>query len=162
MNPLPLDPYEQQLLAVFNRYDYNQVGSLDEQGLKELCQTLQLQEQGIELISNLLNEPSKSRVKFMEFKDALLTLLDNMQNNHSTSEQFNENETKSSPEREVSPKYIYGSKKYGRRSRPKADLNLDEQNDLNFLNIAVKVNKDSTVQRSNSEVSHSKKKKNKL
>ncbi|XP_045474445.1 ninein [Harmonia axyridis] len=159
MNPLPLDPYEQQLLAVFNRYDYNQVGSLDEQGLKELCQTLQLQEQGIELISNLLNEPSKSRVKFMEFKDALLTLLDNMQNNHSTSEQFNENETKSSPEREVSPKYIYGSKKYGRRSRPKADLNLDEQNDLNFLNIAVKVNKDSTVQRSNSEVSHSKKRK---
>ncbi|XP_044753450.1 girdin [Coccinella septempunctata] len=159
MDPVGLDPYEQQLLAVFNGYDYDNVGSLDEQGLKELCQTLQLQEQGTELISNLLKEPSKSRVKFLEFKDALLTLLGNMQNNHSTSEQTVENECKGSPEREVSPKYIYGSKKYGRRSRPKTDLTSDEQNDLNYLNTGMKGNKESTVQRSNSEVSHSKKRK---
>lgn len=159
MEPVGLDPYEQQLLAVFNRYDYDNVGSLNEQGLKELCQTLQLQEQGTELISNLLKEPSKSRVKFLEFKDALLTLLGNMQKGHNGSEQTNENESKGSPEREVSPKYIYGSKKYGRRSRPKTDLNSDEQNDLNYLNTGNKVNKDCTVQRSNSEVSHSKKRK---
>ncbi|KAK9877002.1 hypothetical protein WA026_016029 [Henosepilachna vigintioctopunctata] len=158
MDSATLDPYEQQLLAVFNRYDYSSVGSLDVNGLTELCHTLQLQEQGTELIQSLLGESQKSRVKFIEFKDALLTLLGNLQKKHNNSEEIKESENKGSPDREVSPKYIYGSKKYGRRSRPKTDLNLDEQNDLNFLNTS-KSGKDNTVQRSNSEVCNSKKRK---
>ncbi|KAL3268452.1 hypothetical protein HHI36_007563 [Cryptolaemus montrouzieri] len=158
MDSVTLDPYEQQLLTVFNRYDYDNVGSLDENGLTELCHTLQLQEQGAQLIRSLLNQPQKSRVRFIEFKDALLTVLGNMQKKHFCSDEKQDNENKGSPDREVSPKYIYGSKKYGRRSRPKADLNFDEQNDLKYMNTGKTV-KDNTVQRSNSEVCNSKKRK---
>nr|CAH7734877.1 unnamed protein product [Callosobruchus chinensis] len=71
-------------------------------------------------------------------------------------EQIIKEPEKGSPEREVSPKYVYGSKKYGRRSRPRNDdVNtiFDDQNEI--------TNK-TPVQRSNSqiEVSHKKRKTN--
>lgn len=69
-----LDPYEQQLLKVFNSHDIDNCGSLDKDGLIQLCLTLQLEEQGSELIRCLLSE-KRSRATFGEFKDALLNLL---------------------------------------------------------------------------------------
>lgn len=144
MESLTLDPYEQQLLSVFASYDHENLGSLDREGLTQLCQTLQLEEQGSELIQCLLKDPKRPRATFPEFKDALLTLL--------TSKPKNTDE-KGSPDREVSPK-IYGSKKYGRRSRPRSDEIsniIDEQNDLNYLNK-------NAVQRSNSQTEVSSKK----
>ncbi|XP_022900115.2 ninein homolog [Onthophagus taurus] len=139
-----LDPYEQQLLKVFDSYDYDQKGSLDRDGLVQLCQTLQLEERGTELIKCLLNE-AKRRATFVEFKDALLALLGNIQNSSE-----NINQVDGSPEREVSPKFVYGSKKYGRRSRPRSDeivSPIKERNDSK-CNINNNVN---SVQRSNSQ-----------
>jgi Ca2+-binding EF-hand superfamily protein len=159
MDSLTLDPYEQQLLTVFNNYDHENVGSLDRDGLTQLCQTLQLEEQSTDLIQCLLKDPKHSRATFSEFRDALLTLLGNMQHNMTNVDEMKKVEN-GSPDREVSPKFIYGSKKYGRRSRPRNDEIsnvVGEQNDLNYLNKSTNV----SVQRSNSqtEVSNSKKRK---
>ncbi|KAI4462142.1 ninein [Holotrichia oblita] len=75
-----LDPYEQQLLKVFDSYDYDNKGSLDRDGLTQLCQNLQLEERGNELIKCLLSDSKHNRATFTEFKDALLALLGNIQN----------------------------------------------------------------------------------
>lgn len=150
-----LDPYEQQLLKVFDSYDHENCGSLDKEGLTQLCHTLQLEEQGTELIKCLLKDPKHSRATFTEFKEALLTLLGNLQNENTVSEM-----DKGSPDREVSPKFVYGSKKYGRRSRPRND-EITISNDVNDMNAFNKSPNNSPVQRSNSQcdVSYSKKRK---
>lgn len=158
-----MDPYEQQLLSVFDSYDHDHLGSLDRDGLTQLCITLQLEEQSSDLIRCLLKDPKTSRATFTDFKDALLTLLGNMQhgNKTKTTSEIPMKQEGSSPDREVSPKFVYGSKKYGRRSRPRSDQivsSVDEQNDLNYLN---KNTTNTSVQRSNSqsEVSTTKKRK---
>lgn len=69
-----LDPYEQQLLKVFSSHDIDNCGSLDRDGLIQLCLTLQLEEQGGELIRCLISE-KRPRASFSEFKEALLNLL---------------------------------------------------------------------------------------
>lgn len=147
-----LDPYEQQLLKVFNSHDIDNCGSLDRDGLLRLCGTLQLEEQGGELIRCLLSD-KRSRSTFGEFKEALLSLLGKMQNNKNINESpTKEHKTveKSSPDREVSPKFVYGSKKYGRRSRPRQDeitSVLNEDNDI----LNCKPYGGTSVQRSNSQ-----------
>ncbi|XP_060528922.1 ninein-like protein [Cylas formicarius] len=156
MDHFLLDPYEQQLLKVFDSHDRGSSGSLDWEGLTQLCQTLQLEDQTSELIRCLLKD-KQSRVTFIEFKDALLALLGNMQNNKSH-ESPKKEVGKSSPDREVSPKFVYGTKKYGRRSRPRSDEVtpiFSEENDLSQ-------SKSLLVQRSNSqsEVSTKKRKTN--
>ncbi|CAH0554943.1 unnamed protein product [Brassicogethes aeneus] len=150
-----MDPYEEQLLKVFNSHDRNNSGSLDKEGLMQLCQTLQLEEHSSDLIKCLLADSKYKRATFVEFKDALLALLGNMQNNKNVITDENTNPEKS-PDREVSPKLVFGSKKYGRRSRPRIDEVTQIFNEENDITI----NK-SAVQRSNSqsEVSNSKKRK---
>ncbi|ENN76140.1 hypothetical protein YQE_07313, partial [Dendroctonus ponderosae] len=109
-----LDPYEQQLLKEFNSHDIDNVGSLDRDGLVQLCLTLQLDDQSSELVHSLLGDQQR-RATFAEFKEALLNLLARMQNQKSPTK------TPSSPGVEADqecPKYVYGSKKYGRRTRP--------------------------------------------
>ncbi|XP_076250518.1 blastoderm-specific gene 25D isoform X2 [Rhynchophorus ferrugineus] len=152
MEPISLpDPYEQQLLKVFNSHDIDNSGSLDKDGLTQLCQTLQLEEQCPELVRCLLTD-KRHRATFGEFKDALLALLGRIQNARNASDSpLKEKKTvqKSSPDREVSPK-IYGSKKYGRRSRPRTDdINsiFNEDNE----NTNTKSYNSTSVQRSNSQ-----------
>ncbi|XP_019870125.2 ninein isoform X2 [Aethina tumida] len=149
-----MDPYEEQLLKVFNSHDRNNCGSLDREGLTQLCQTLQLEEHSAELIKCVLKDAKYKRASFPEFKDALLALLGNMQSKNVITD---EGDLEKSPEREVSPKLVYGSKKYGRRSRPRIDEVTQIFNEDNDITI----NKSSAVQRSNSqsEVSNSKKRK---
>ncbi|XP_017779108.1 PREDICTED: blastoderm-specific protein 25D isoform X2 [Nicrophorus vespilloides] len=139
-----LDHYEQQLFKVFESHDHENKGSLDRDGLTKLCQTLQLEEQSEGLIKVLLKDPKITRITFAEFKDALLGVLDNLQNGGNTVD--------ASPDREVSPKFVYGSKKYGRRSRCE-DAAKEAEKDNNIIN------KSNQVQRSNSqkEVTYSKK-----
>lgn len=150
MEHCPMDPYEQQLLKVFDRYDHDNCGSLDKDGLMQLCQTLQLEEQGNILIKNLLQEPAQSRATFTEFKEALVSLLGNIQNNHTQKTEDNDPFKTPSPEREVSPKFVFGSKKYGRRSRPRAnDISaVAEQHDNILTN---KNNFNVPLQKSNSQ-----------
>lgn len=143
MDTLTADPYEQQLLKVFHSHDKNCCGSLDREGLTELCQTLQLEDQTTNLLTTLIKD-KQSRVTFAEFRDALLTLLGEMQNNKYTKseDQFAKPKEELTSEGEVSPKIVYGSKKYGRRSKPR---NEDLKDDCD------KSSNSPMVQRSNSQ-----------
>ncbi|XP_068085274.1 ninein homolog [Anabrus simplex] len=120
-----VDPYEQQLYAVFESCDEGQKGSLDRDGLEQLCEQLQLEEQSVELIECLLGSTKTSkRVTFPEFRDGLLTLLGEGQRTRDSG-------GRGSPEREVSPKFVFGKKKYGRRSRPEStDQELEHDSSL--------------------------------
>ncbi|KAG5867823.1 hypothetical protein JTB14_028228 [Gonioctena quinquepunctata] len=82
-------------------------------------------------------------------------------NKNSKNDEFVDESTKTSPEREVSPKFVYGSKKYGRRSRPRNDEITTIFNDQNDVSVNKSQNNVS-VQRSNSqsEVSSKKRKTN--
>ncbi|XP_012266403.2 blastoderm-specific protein 25D isoform X1 [Athalia rosae] len=115
------DPYEQQLLAVFESCQIEGESGLDENGLRSLCDKLQLEERGKELISCLLEEtPSRKSVSFYEFRDGLLALLGNAQDgisNYSDKEFPNESLQSMNSTR-------LSTKKYGRRSKPK-DQNTD-------------------------------------
>ncbi|XP_044731820.1 ninein-like protein [Chrysoperla carnea] len=149
MDPTTFDPYEQQLYVVFNNYDINQTGTIDRDGLSQLCCTLQLEERGSDLIHCLLNSRNKKNVTFYEFKEALLSILGDGQITDSDTPKDLSNKSISdddeSPDREVSPKYIYGAKKYGRRSRPRIENELDDTK--NESKSDIKVNK---IQRSSS------------
>lgn len=146
MDTFTVDPYEQQLLKVFHSHDKNCCGSLDREGLTELCKTLQLEEQTTNLVRTLFKD-KHSRITFTEFRDALLTLLGEMQNNKYTKNEetsvFSKEELTS--EGEFSPKIVYGSKKYGRRSKPRNEV-LIENSDVSRTS-----NNSPMVQRSNSQ-----------
>jgi hypothetical protein len=74
-----LDPYEQQLFAVFESCcDPNSAQALDSRGLGALCEKLQLEEQTPHLLEKLLggrNHSSPRKITFAQFRDALLALL---------------------------------------------------------------------------------------
>ncbi|KAL0267594.1 UNVERIFIED_CONTAM: hypothetical protein PYX00_009823 [Menopon gallinae] len=107
------DPYEQQLLAVFQSCDDYYQNSLSSDGLYQLCEKLQLEDHYHKLLKCVLGESEKRRVTFFEFKDGLLKLLNN-------SEFEDGSDRAISPAREISPKSVFGKKKYGRRSRPES------------------------------------------
>lgn len=170
-----MDPYEHQLLSVFNSYDVSHKGSLDRHSLQQLCNSLQLEDRGVELVKCLVSD-TKLCVTFNEFKEGLLALLGNVQSSRQKLD-FDgcEDDETESPDREISPKFVYGSKKYGRRSRPEStelelidgadeDLDLEdlEKNSEVFLEkFENKPAKSVKVQRSNSQsdVTHSRKRK---
>uniref|UniRef100_A0A1L8DD27 Putative blastoderm-specific protein 25d isoform x2 n=1 Tax=Nyssomyia neivai TaxID=330878 RepID=A0A1L8DD27_9DIPT len=124
------DKYEQKLYQMFSSYDTEEKNTLNREELTKLCITLELRDAGASLIADLFPEvPPKTekRVSYGAFKEALLKFLGNeMPANSYESETTNDShdvETSSSsiplsPGREVSPKCIVGTKKYGRRSRP--------------------------------------------
>ncbi|XP_005180216.1 blastoderm-specific protein 25D isoform X3 [Musca domestica] len=136
------DPYELKLFQMFNSCDSQQCGYLDEQSLRRLCGLLELRDKGKVLIDNLAAEGRTSHVTFENFKEALLNFLgteldgggggsslttseqkrslvisENPQQQLDQEETFMDSPPESS-DREVSPKLVMGTKKYGRRSRP--------------------------------------------
>ncbi|XP_034491034.1 blastoderm-specific protein 25D isoform X2 [Drosophila innubila] len=145
------DPYEQKLYQMFQSCDTSQQhnkGLLDEASLTRLCQLLQLRDQGSALISSLTSNSSpKLGVSFEQFKEALLNFLGTEFDGSTSrpglgtssglkerslviSDEPTSTYVESPPEaeasdREVSPKLIVGTKKYGRRSRPQQDLGLN-------------------------------------
>ncbi|XP_030079029.1 blastoderm-specific protein 25D isoform X3 [Drosophila hydei] len=145
------DPYEQKLYQMFQSCETSDRnnGLLDEVSLTRLCQLLQLRDQGSALISSLTASAPSSKlgVSFEQFKVALLNFLGTEFDSSSRSalstasgfkerslvisdESANKIYSEIQPEgessdREVSPKLIVGTKKYGRRSRPHQILGLD-------------------------------------
>lgn len=69
------DPYERQLLAVFESCDNSGNGVLDTNSLGALCDTLQLEENQRSLLISRLCDNGKCNVKFPQFRDALLAVL---------------------------------------------------------------------------------------
>ncbi|KAH8306673.1 hypothetical protein KR044_006304 [Drosophila immigrans] len=147
------DPYEQKLYQMFQSCETAQQrnnGLLDEASLTRLCQLLQLRDQGSALISSLIsNNSTKLGVSFEQFKEALLHFLGTEFDGSTTrpglgttsrlkerslviSDETSNTYIESPPEadtsdREVSPKLIVGTKKYGRRSRPHQDIGINTQ-----------------------------------
>ncbi|XP_030556598.1 blastoderm-specific protein 25D [Drosophila novamexicana] len=145
------DPYEQKLYQMFQSCETSQrkSGLLDEVSLTRLCQLLQLRDQGSALISNLTaSGSSKLGVSFEQFKVALLNFLGTefdgstarpglstpsglkerslVISDESPANTYQESLPEGeASDREVSPKLIVGTKKYGRRSRPH-QIGLDE------------------------------------
>lgn len=69
-----IDPYEQKLFHLFSNHE-NGSGYIDVNGLNDLIQTLQLKERGSVLINLLLENGSRSRVTFKEFREGLLQVI---------------------------------------------------------------------------------------
>lgn len=112
------DPYEQQLLAVFESCQTEGESGLDENGLRSLCDKLQLEDQGKDLISRLLEKnPSRKSVSFYQFRDGLLALLGNAQDGISnySDRDFSNGESLQA----INSSRHQANKKYGRRSKPK-------------------------------------------
>ncbi|XP_068435776.1 ninein isoform X3 [Clinocottus analis] len=110
------DQYEERLKEVFNSFDTSGCGSLCPEELSDLCLSLQLDDATPALLHTLLQSQDRrtARVDFDQFKNALILVLS------STLEPpQEEQETLSKPESpEIQPKFVKGSKRYGRRSTP--------------------------------------------
>ncbi|KAJ4920537.1 hypothetical protein JOQ06_022670 [Pogonophryne albipinna] len=107
------DEYEERLKEVFHSFDATSCGSLNPEELSDLCCSLQLEEA---VLHSLLQRPQQhtDRVDFDQFKNALILVLS------STLEPApSEQETPSKPDSpEIQPKFVKGSKRYGRRTTP--------------------------------------------
>ncbi|XP_071752154.2 uncharacterized protein nin [Centroberyx gerrardi] len=110
------DHYEERLKEVFNSFDASGSGSLCPEELSDLCQSLHLGDATPALVHALLQNQDclTDRVDFDQFKNALILVLS------STIEPPQaEQETLPQPESaEIQPKFVKGSKRYGRRSTP--------------------------------------------
>ncbi|XP_060896446.1 ninein-like protein isoform X1 [Labrus mixtus] len=108
--------YVDQLRSEFNSCDTTATGFLDREELTVLCRKLQLDAHLPLLLDTLLGARTYARVNFEEFKEGFVAVL-------SRSLDFSTSEDDSSylepvvPE-EVKPKFVKGTKRYGRRSRP--------------------------------------------
>ncbi|XP_078133673.1 uncharacterized protein nin isoform X1 [Sander vitreus] len=133
------DQYEERLKEVFNSFDASGSGSLCPEELSDLCQSLHLDDATPALLHILLQSQDRltARVDFDQFKNALILVLS------STLEPPQaEPETLSKPDSpEIQPKFVKGSKRYGRRSTPEfmepmsdfcevTNANPDEEDDL--------------------------------
>ncbi|XP_051773572.1 ninein-like protein isoform X2 [Ctenopharyngodon idella] len=132
--------YVAQLKAEFDSCDTTGTGYLDKEELTALCHKLSLDAHLPLLLDTLLGPQHYARVNFEEFKEGFVAVL-------SRSLDFSTSEEESSylepvPE-EVKPKYVKGTKRYGRRSRPdKTDLELTahSEDSLAFGTDKVEIN----------------------
>ncbi|XP_042338863.1 ninein-like protein, partial [Plectropomus leopardus] len=108
--------YVTQLKVEFDSCDTTATGFLDRDELMALCRKLQLDAHLPLLLNTLLGERTYARVNFEEFKDGLVDVLSRSLD-LSTSEEDSSYQEPVVPE-EVKPKFVKGTKRYGRRSRP--------------------------------------------
>ncbi|KAG7229143.1 hypothetical protein INR49_013086 [Caranx melampygus] len=110
------DHYEERLKEVFNSFDNSGCGSLCPEELSELCLSLHLDDATPALLNILLQNQDRltARVDFDQFKNALILVLSsNIEPPQAEQETLQKAE---SPE--IQPKFVKGSKRYGRRSTP--------------------------------------------
>nr|XP_031529386.1 ninein-like protein isoform X3 [Vicugna pacos] len=105
-----------QLRAVYSSCDTTGTGFLDREELIQLCQKLHLEKQLPVLLQTLLGNDHFARVNFEEFKDGFVAVLSSQAGVGSLDEDSGSLE--SAPPCAVPPKYVSGSKRYGRWSRP--------------------------------------------
>ncbi|XP_078412768.1 ninein-like protein [Cetorhinus maximus] len=121
--------YVLQLKDVFDSCDTTGTGYLDREELTELCQKLHLEAQIPLLLQTLLGSNHHGRVNFEEFKEGFVAVL-------STSIDLSISEDESSylepaTPKEIEPKYVKGTKRYGRRSIPEfLDSEMETTDDL--------------------------------
>ncbi|GFY34094.1 ninein-like protein [Trichonephila clavipes] len=108
------DTYVTQLKEVFDSCDSTGTGCLNEEELRVLCEKLHLLDHTDILIHHLLE--NETEVRFEDFKECFVAVLTQaIPSGEDVSETENNEDL---ADREVSPKFTLGRKKYGRRSRP--------------------------------------------
>ncbi|KAG1950575.1 ninein-like protein isoform X3 [Pimephales promelas] len=133
--------YVAQLKAEFDSCDTTGTGYLDKEELTALCHKLSLDAHLPLLLDTLLGPQNYARVHFEEFKEGFVAVLSRSLD-FSTSEEESSYLEPAVPE-EVKPKYVKGTKRYGRRSRPdKTDLELtaDSEDSPVFGTDKVEIN----------------------
>ncbi|KAM4595885.1 ninein-like protein, partial [Polymixia lowei] len=115
--------YVAQLKTEFDSCDTTTTGYLDKEELTALCHKLHLDAHLPLLLDTLLGTQHYTRVNFEEFKEGFVAVLSRSLD-LSTSEEESSYLEPVVPE-EVKPKFVKGTKRYGRRSRPdQPDLQL--------------------------------------
>ncbi|KAF4090473.1 hypothetical protein AMELA_G00052540 [Ameiurus melas] len=106
------DQHEERLREVFQSFDGSGAGSLSPEEITELCHALQLADQALHTLLHTLFDTQDQRVEFEQFKNALILVLSSNE----------ETLAKENPPRpvspEVQPRFVKGTKRYGRRSTP--------------------------------------------
>ncbi|XP_007240410.3 ninein-like protein isoform X4 [Astyanax mexicanus] len=108
--------YVAQLKEEFDSCDTTGTGYLDKEELTALCHKLSLDAHLPLLLDTLLGPQHYARVNFEEFKEGFVAVLSRSLD-FSTSEEESSYLEPAVPE-EVKPKFVKGTKRYGRRSRP--------------------------------------------
>ncbi|XP_031435369.1 ninein-like protein isoform X2 [Clupea harengus] len=108
--------YVAQLKEEFDSCDTTGTGYLDKEELTVLCNKLHLDAHLSLLLDTLLGPQHYARVNFEEFKEGFVTVLSRSLD-FSTSEEESSYLEPAIPE-EVKPKFVKGTKRYGRKSRP--------------------------------------------
>ncbi|XP_073484085.1 ninein-like protein isoform X3 [Aquarana catesbeiana] len=120
--------YVSQLQEVFTSCDTTGTGYLDKDELTDLCHKLHLDAQLPLLLQTLLGNDHFARVNFEEFKEGFVAVLSS-----TIDISISEDDDESSylepviPD-EVKPKFVKGTKKYGRRTRPEREAAENEAN----------------------------------
>ncbi|XP_068421768.1 ninein-like protein isoform X2 [Eschrichtius robustus] len=108
--------YVSQLRDVYSSCDTTGTGFLDREELTQLCLKLHLEKQLPVLLRTLLGNDHFARVNFEEFKEGFVAVLSSQAGVGSSDEDSGSLEP--GAPRAVPPKYVSGSKWYGRRSWP--------------------------------------------
>ncbi|XP_019953484.2 ninein isoform X7 [Paralichthys olivaceus] len=110
------DQYEEQLKELFNSFDTSGCGSLSPEELSDLCHSLHLEDATPTLLHALLQNQDRltARVDFDQFKNALILVLSSA----IEPPQAEEDVLQKPESPEIQPKFVKGSKRYGRRSTP--------------------------------------------
>lgn len=127
MDSVSMDHYEKQLYSVFKTYDLDNDEALDRAAVLDLCNALQLDDRSSSLVDTLFEKPEE-RVTFTQFRNGLLTVLGGGE-----APSISVNSDDDSSGREVAPKFVYGSKKYGRRSRPQTMGSPSSRDDVEAI-----------------------------
>ncbi|XP_040836962.1 ninein-like protein [Ochotona curzoniae] len=108
--------YIVQLRAVYSSCDTTGTGFLDRDELTQLCRKLQLEKQLPLLLQTFFGSDPFARVNFEEFKAGFVAVLASGAGADPSDEEGSSVE--SAADTAVPPKYMNGSKWYGRRSQP--------------------------------------------
>uniref|UniRef100_A0A2K6TBW1 Ninein-like protein n=1 Tax=Saimiri boliviensis boliviensis TaxID=39432 RepID=A0A2K6TBW1_SAIBB len=108
--------YVSQLREVYSSCDTTGTGFLDREELTQLCLKLHLEQQLPVLLQTLLGNNHFARVNFEEFKEGFVAVLSSNAGVRPSDEDRSSLESAASCA--IPPKYVSGSKWYGRRSRP--------------------------------------------
>ncbi|CAH2253412.1 ninein isoform X2 [Pelobates cultripes] len=140
--------YVSQLQDVFNSCDTTGTGYLDKEELTDLCRKLHLDAQLPLLLQTLLGNDTFARVNFDEFKEGFVAVL-------SSTIDISISEDESSylepviPD-EVKPKFVKGTKRYGRRTQPEFEAAENEANKYMQEQHNVKCKRKGQIRRSSS------------
>ncbi|XP_062850901.1 ninein isoform X2 [Trichomycterus rosablanca] len=115
---------EERLREVFRSFDGTGAGSLSPEELVELCSALQLTDTAIDSLQNaLFNTPDQldARVEFEQFRNALIAVFSQPEETLA-----NEEKPQQPDSPEVQPRFVKGTKRYGRRTTPEFSNSFTE------------------------------------